>query len=126
MRLMKKKMFFKNNTPFTNCLSKINGIKIDNAEDFYVVMPMYNLLEYSKNYRKATGSSWNYYRDEPNSSVGASNITHSILNSESFNYKANFMENSVTNNNLTKNNVKVVIPLKYLNNFLEKFKYSIN
>ena len=89
-------------------------------------MPMYNLLEYSKNYRKATGSSWNYYRDEPNSSVGASNITHSILNSESFNYKANFMENSVTNNNLTKNNVKVVIPLKYLNNFLEKFKYSIN
>ena len=123
---MKKKMFFKNNTPFTNCLSKINGIKIDNAEDFYVVMPMYNLLEYSKNYRKATGSSWNYYRDEPNSSVGASNITHSILNSESFNYKANFMENSVTNNNLTKNNVKVVIPLKYLNNFLEKFKYSIN
>ena len=126
MRLMKKKMFFKNNTPFTNCLSKINGIKIDNAEDFYVVMPMYNLLEYSKNYRKATGSSWNYYRDEPNSSVGASNITHSILNSESFNYKANFMENSVTNNNLTKNNVKVVIPLKYLNNFLEKFKYFIN
>ena len=123
---MKKKMFFKNNTPFTNCLSKINGIKIDNAEDFYVVMPMYNLLEYSKNYRKATGSSWNYYRDEPNSSVGASNITHSILNSESFDYKANFMENSVTNNNLTKNNVKVVIPLKYLNNFLEKFKYSIN
>ena len=123
---MKKKMFFKNNTPFTNCLSKINGIKIDNAEDFYVVMPMYNLLEYSKNYRKATGSSWNYYRDEPNSSVGASNIAHSILNSESFNYKANFMENSVTNNNLTKNNVKVVIPLKYLNNFLEKFKYSIN
>ena len=126
MRLMKKKMFFKNNTPFTNCLSKINGIKIDNAEDFYVVMPMYNLLEYSKNYRKATGSSWNYYRDEPNSSVGASNITHSILNSESFDYKANFMENSVTNNNLTKNNVKVVIPLKYLKNFLEKFKYSIN
>ena len=125
MRLAKK-LVFKNNAPFINCISKINGIKIDNAEDLDVVMPMYNLLEYSKNYRKATGSSWNYYRDEPNSSVGASNITHSILNSESFDYKANFMENSVTNNNLTKNNVKVVIPLKYLNNFLEKFKYSIN
>ena len=126
MRLMKKKKVFKNNAPFINCLYKINGIKIDNAEYFYVVTPMYDLLEYSKNYRKATGSSWNYYRDEPNSSVGANNITHSILNSESFDYKANFMENSVTNNNLTKNNVKVVIPLKYLNNFLKKFKYSIN
>ena len=28
-------------------------------------MPMYNLLEYSKNYKKTTGSLWNYYRDEP-------------------------------------------------------------
>ena len=110
-------MVFKNNAPFINCISKINGIKIDNAEDLDVVMPMYNLLEYSKNYRKTTGSLWNYYRDEPNSSVGANNITHSILNSESFDYKANFMENGVTNNNLTKNNVKVVVPLKYLSNF---------
>ena len=47
---------FKNNTPFTNCISKINNVLIDNAEDLDVVMPMYNLLEYSKNYRKATGS----------------------------------------------------------------------
>ena len=52
-----------------------------------------------------------------NSSVGANNITHSILSSESFDYKANFMENGVTNNNLTKNNVKVVVPLKYLSKF---------
>ena len=51
-------------------------------------MPMYNLLEYSKNYRKTTGSLWNCYRDEPNSSTDDDNITHSILNSESFDYKA--------------------------------------
>ena len=70
---------------------KINGIKIDNAEDLDVVMRMYNLLEYSKNYKKTTGSLWNYYRDEPNSSTDNNNITHSILNSESFDYKANFM-----------------------------------
>ena len=37
---------------------------IDNAEDLDVVMPMYNLLQYSKDYRKTTGSLWNYYRDE--------------------------------------------------------------
>ena len=52
-------------SPFTACISKIYGILIDNAEDLDVVMPMYNLLEYSKNYEKATGSLWNYYREEP-------------------------------------------------------------
>ena len=114
----KKKLIFKNNAPFIKCISKINGKKIDNAEDLDVVMAMYNLLEYSKNYRKTTGSLWNYYRDEPNSSTDDDdNITHSILNSESFDYKANFMENGVTHNNLTKNDVKVVVPLKHLSNF---------
>ena len=83
-----KAVAFKNNAPFINCISKINGIKIDNAEDLDVVMPMYNLLEYSKNYKKTTGSLWNYYRDEPNSSTDNNNITHSILNSESFDYKS--------------------------------------
>ena len=51
-----KSVAFKNNAPFINCISKINGVQIDNAEDLDVVMPMYNLLEYSKNYRKTTGS----------------------------------------------------------------------
>ena len=90
-----KKLIFKNNAPFINCISKINGIKVDNAEDLDVAMPMYNLLEYSKNYRKTAGSLWTYYSDEPNSSTD-NNITHSILNSESFDYKANFMKNGVT------------------------------
>ena len=112
-----KKLVFKNNAPFINCISKINGIKIDNAEDLDVVMPMYNLLEYSKNYRKTTGSLWNYYRDEPNSDTDDNKITHSILNSGSFDYKASFMENTVTQNNLIKSNVKIITPLKHLSNF---------
>ena len=91
-------MVFKNNAPFINCISKIIGVKIDNTEDLDVVMPMYNLLEYSKNYKKTTGSLWNYYRDEPNSGTDDNNIIHSILNSESFDYKANFMENCFTQN----------------------------
>ena len=100
-----RKLVFKNNAPFINCISKINGLKIDNAEDLDVVIPMYNLLEYCKNYRKTTGSLWNYYRDEPNSDTDDNEIMHSIINSESFDYKANFMENGVANDNLTKNNV---------------------
>ena len=55
-----KKLVFKNNASFINCLSKINGVKIDNAEDLDIVIPMYNLLEYSKNYKKTTSSLWNY------------------------------------------------------------------
>ena len=77
--LLKKKVAFKNNAPFINCISKINGVKIDNAEDLDVAMPMYNLLEYSKNYRKTKGSLWNYYRDEPSDTFSS--------DSESFKYK---------------------------------------
>ena len=56
----KKGVAFKSNAPLINCIVKINNVLIDNAEDLDVVMPMYNLLEYSKNYRKTTCSLWNY------------------------------------------------------------------
>ena len=55
---------FKNNKPFISCISKINGVLVENAEDLDIVIPMYNLLEYNKNYSKTSGSLWNYYRDE--------------------------------------------------------------
>ena len=61
-----KFLAFKSKAPFTNYISKINNVLTDNAEDLDVVMLVYNLLEYSKNYRKTTGILWNYYRDEPN------------------------------------------------------------
>ena len=103
-----KNLAFKNNAPFINCISKINGVKIDNAEDLDVVMPMYNLLEYSKNYRKTTGSLWNYYRDQPSDPLST--------NSESFKYKTSIVgKTPQDNDSLT--NAEVVIPLKYLSNF---------
>ena len=51
---------FKNDAAFISCILKINNMLIDNAEDLDVAMPMYNLIEYSKNYRKTTSSLWNY------------------------------------------------------------------
>ena len=116
MRLIKKKLVFKNNALFINCISKINGVQIDNAEDLDVLMPMYNLLEYGKNYTKTTGSLWNYYRNEPNSGTN-NGINYSIMGSKSFDYKTSFIEDGVTHNNLTKNDVKIVVPLKYLSSF---------
>ena len=53
-----KKAIFKNCAPFTNCISKINYTQIDNAEYIDIVMPMYNLIEYSDNYSKTSGSLW--------------------------------------------------------------------
>ena len=48
---------FKNCAPFTNCISEINT-QIDNAKDIDIIMPMYNLIEYSNNYAKTSGSLW--------------------------------------------------------------------
>ena len=50
---------------FTNCISEINNTQINNAKDIDIVMPIYNLIEYSDNYSKTSGGLWNYYRDEP-------------------------------------------------------------
>ena len=57
-------LILKNNAPFLSCMTKINNEFIEDADDLAIVMPMYNLLEYSKNYRKTIGSLYNYYRDE--------------------------------------------------------------
>ena len=109
---------FKNNGPFTNWISNINNVLTDNAEDLYVEIPMYNLLEYSKNYRKTTGSLWNYYRDEPSNPLSS--------NSESFKYKTSITGNTYNigageegydANKVGKNETEVVIPLKHLSNF---------
>ena len=110
-----KKLAFKNNAPFLSCISKINNTFIDNAEDLDIVMPMYNLLEYSKNYRKTTGSLWNYYRDKPNSGAEG-NINYSIKNSKSFDYKTS-ITSKLEGNNVEKDDIEIVVSLKYLSNF---------
>ena len=51
-----KGVVFKNCAPFTNCISEINNTQVDNAKDIDIVMPMYNLIEYSDNYAKTSGS----------------------------------------------------------------------
>ena len=55
-----KGVIFKNCAPFTDCISEINNTQIDNAKYIDVVMPMYNLIEYSDNYSKTSGSLWKY------------------------------------------------------------------
>ena len=53
-----KGVALKNCAPFNNCISEINNTQVDNAKDIGIVMPMYNLIEYSDNYAKTCGSLW--------------------------------------------------------------------
>ena len=64
-----KEVIFKNCAPFVTCKTEINNTEINNAKDIDIVMPMYNLIEYSDNYSKTSGSLWQYYRDEPNDNL---------------------------------------------------------
>ena len=64
-----KGVAFKNCAPFTKCISRINNTDIDNDHDIDIVMPMYNLIEYSNNYSKTSGSLWRYYKYDPNDSL---------------------------------------------------------
>ena len=67
-----KGVAYKNCAPFATCISNINNIEIDNCKDIDIIMPMYNLIEYSDNYAKTSGSLWQYYKDEPNDNLADS------------------------------------------------------
>ena len=101
-----KGVVFKNCAPFTDCISEINNTQLDNAKYIGVVMPMYNLSEYSYNYLKTSGSLWQYHRDDPND-----NITQS----ESFKFKIKITGKTSAAGN-TKD-LEIAVPLKYLSNF---------
>ena len=101
-----KGVIFKNCSPFTKSISRINNVDIDNAQDFDIVMPMYNFIEYSDNCWKTSGSLWQYYKNNPND-----NMTQS----ESFISKIKITEKTPADGN-TKD-VEIIVPLKYLSNF---------
>ena len=104
----------KNCAPFTKCNSEINDEHVDTAENLDIVMPMYNLKEYSDNYQDSSATLYQYKRDEPPEGNPIPNLA--VNNSSSFKYKVNLLGNPVVDYNVAKLNVKVVVPLKYLSN----------
>ena len=101
-----KGVVFKNCAPFINYISDINNTQVDNAKDINIVMPMYNLIEYSDNYVKTTGSLWQYFRDEPDDD---------LEDSESFKSKIKITGKTPDDDN--EKDVEIMFPLKYLSNF---------
>ena len=107
-----KGVVFKICAPFINCISEINNTQIDNAKDIDIVMPMYNLIEYSDNYAKTTGSLWQYFRDEP---VDDDDDDDDIEDSKSFKSKTKITGKTPNDDN--EKDVEIMVPLRYLSNF---------
>ena len=122
-----RKLILKNNAPFVSCITRINGELIEDADDLDVVMPMYNLLEYSKNYRKTIGSLYNYRDELTNDNIPVNNVFNNVrvVNSNTFKYKNKIIGNTYNvdagaagydaNKNGTQT-IELAIPLKYLGN----------
>ena len=90
-----KPLILKDNSPFFSCITKINNELIEDADDLDIVMLMYNLLGYSKNYRKIIGSLYNYYTDELNDDANLDNFANNnVVSSNSFQYKNKIIGNT--------------------------------
>ena len=114
----------KNCAPFTKCNLGINDEHVDTAENLDVVMPIYNLIEYSDNYQDSSATLYQYKRDEPPEADAVADLTAN--NSNSLKYKIKLLGNvtEVAGDpaGVGRFNVKVVVPLKYLSNFFRSLE----
>ena len=111
-----KKVIFKDCAPFTDCISEINNTQVDNAKYIDRVMRMYNLIEYSGNYSKTSGSSCQYCKDVPAVNDDGNIVDFNGANAtDSFYFKAKITDQ--TNNDGQINDAEIMVPLKYLRNF---------
>ena len=121
------RLALKNCAPFTKCNLEINDEHVDTAENLDIVMPMYNLIEYSDNYQDSTATLYQYKRDEPPEDDIAADLTAN--NSDSLKYKIKLLGNvtEVAGDaaGVRKLNVKVVVPLKYLSNFFRSLEMPL-
>ena len=117
------RLALKHCAPVTKCNLEINDEHVDTAENLDIVMPMYNLIEYSDNYQDSSATLYQYKRDEPPEANAINDLTTDT--SSSFKYKVNLLGNPVVANNIARRNVKVVVPLKYLSNFFRSLEMPL-
>ena len=117
------RLALKNCAPFTKRNLEINDEHVDTAENLDITMPMYNLIEYSDNYQDSSATLYQYKRDEPPEANAINDLTTDT--SSSFKYKVSLLGNPVLAGNITKRSVKVVVPLKYLSNFVRSLEMPL-
>ena len=115
------RLALKNCAPFTKCNLEINDEHVDTAENLDIVMPMYNLIEYSDNYQDSSATLYQYKRDE----APDNNVDLTANNSTSFKYKVHSLANPLVTNRIVKTNLKIVVPLKYLSNFFRSLEMPL-
>ena len=108
---------FENCAPFTKCITHINDEHVDGANNLDIIMPMYNLIEYSGNYSDTSGRLWQFKRDESPVANDENPDNVSTANSTFFKYKSNLFKPLAAADNGVFKNVKIAVPLKYLSNF---------
>ena len=119
-----EEVVFRNCAPFTDFTSEINNTQIDNAKEFDLVILMYNLVEYSDNYSKTSGSLWQYYRDGPALSVAGAIADFSAAdNSASFKFKQKITGKADAANG--RKDVEIIVSLKYLSTFWRTFEMPL-
>ena len=101
-------------------MTHINDEHVETAEGLDVIMPMYNLLEYSDNYPESSENLWQFKRDEQNMTNAGNPDNVTTSDSSSFNYKSSFFENPAAAGEL--NDVKIAVPLKYLSNLFRSLR----
>ena len=117
------RLALKNCTPFTKCNLEINDKHVTTAENLDIVMPIYNLIEYSDNYQDSSASPYQYKRDEPPEANPIADLT--VNTSSSFKYKVNLLGNRNVVGGIMRLNVKAVVPLKYLSNFFRSLEMPL-
>ena len=121
------RLALKNCAPFTKCNLETNDEHVDTAENLDIVMPMYNLIEYSHNYQDSSATLYQYKRDEPPEDDAVADLTAD--NSDSLKYKIKLLGNvtRVAGNAacVRRLNVKIVVPLKYLSNFFRSLEMPL-
>ena len=117
------RLALKNCAPFTKCNLENNDEHVDTAENLDILMPMYNLIEYSDNYQDSSATLYQYKRDEPPKANAILDLTADI--SSYFKYKIKLLGNPVLDGAIAKRNVKVVVRLKYLSNFFRSLEMPL-
>ena len=117
------RLALKNCARFTKCNLEINNEPVDTTENLDIVMPMYNLIEYSDNYQDSSVTLYLYKRDESPEANPTENLTQT--HSKSFDYKVKLLGIPVVAGNIAKLNVKIVVPLKYLSNFFRSLEMPL-
>ena len=116
-----------NRALFTRCVTHVNDEHVETAENLDIIMPMYNLIEYSDNYSDSSGSLYQFKRDESPMNNDGDPLNVALNNLSSFKYKTSLLGKATDadGNDRSLKNTKIVVSLKYVSDFFRSLEISL-